>query len=24
LKIYTSQAEHMRDGHGRVGGRWSR
>ena len=24
LKIYTSQAEHMRDGHDRVGGRWSK
>lgn len=24
LKIYASQAEHMRDGHPRVGGRWSK
>lgn len=24
LKVYRSQAEHMRDGHGRVGGRWSK
>lgn len=24
LKIFSSQAEHMREGHQRVGGRWSR
>ena len=24
LKIYASQAEHMREGHPRVGGRWSK
>lgn len=24
LKIYSSQAEHMREGHSRNGGRWSR
>jgi hypothetical protein len=24
LKVYASQADHMREGHGRVGGRWSR
>ena len=24
LKVYSSQAEHMREGHPRVGGRWSK
>ena len=24
LKVYASQADHMREGHPRVGGRWSR
>jgi len=24
LKIYSSQAEHMREGHQRAGGRWSK
>lgn len=24
LKIYSSQAEHMREGHPRIGGRWSK
>ncbi len=24
IKIYKSQAEHMRDGHTRIGGRWSK
>lgn len=24
IKIYKSQAEHMREGHNRIGGRWSK
>jgi hypothetical protein len=24
LKVYAGQADHMRDGHGREGGRWSK
>ena len=24
LKVYANQADHMREGHGREGGRWSK